>query len=145
MTPQGHKPPDPAPQPSSAAGEKETLAAIARSEFVNRRRRDSLIGGGLFAEPAWDMLLELYVEHQRGRAVAVDPFIARAAVAATTALRWVGVLIDSGLVIQIGDQSRGPGPQIGLSDLGVEEMERYLRDLLHRVRPCRDIAGGDPP
>ena len=56
-------------QPASEAGdipllggnEQDQLAAIAQSEFHNRRRRDSLIRYDLFAEPAWDMLLDLYI------------------------------------------------------------------------------------
>ena len=58
--------------PSLGGNEQDQLAAIARSEFHNRRRRDSLIRYDLFAEPAWDMLLDLYIQHHGGQPVAVD-------------------------------------------------------------------------
>src|SRR3546814_2710192 len=55
--------------PPLGGNEQDQLAAIAQSEFHNRRRRDSLIRYDLFAEPAWDMLLDLYIEQHRGQPV----------------------------------------------------------------------------
>ncbi|MGB3847609.1 MAG: hypothetical protein WA940_17190 [Sphingopyxis sp.] len=142
MTPQ---PDDPGPNkasdlPPSGGSEQDQLAAIARSEFHNRRRRDSLIRYDLFAEPAWDMLLDLYIEHHRGQPVAVDRLCATAGAAATTALRWLGLLIEKELVIRSSPREGDGIVRVALSELGVGEMERYLRDFLHRDRLGGDIA-----
>src|SRR3546814_7117111 len=51
--------------PPLGGNEQDQLAAIAQSEFHNRRRRDSLIRYDLFTEPAWDMLLDLYLEDRK--------------------------------------------------------------------------------
>lgn len=128
---------DPSPTGSE---EQDQLAAIAQSEFHNRRRRDSLIGNDLFAEPAWDMLLDLYVQHNRGQPVAVDRLCALSAVANTTALRWLGLLIEKELVTRSPSAAEDDIIRVALSERGIGEMERYLRDFLRRDRRGGDIA-----
>jgi hypothetical protein len=142
VTPQ---PDDPGPNrasdiPPSGGSEQDQLAAIARSEFHNRRRRDSLIRYDLFAEPAWDMLLDLYIQHHRGQPVAVDRLWAAAGAASTTALRWLGLLIEKELVIRSSCAGEDDIDRVALSEQGIDEMERYLRDFLHRGRLGGDIA-----
>lgn len=126
--------------PPLGGNEKEQLAAIAQSEFHNRRRRDSLIRYDLFAEPAWDMLLDLYIQHHRGQPVAVDRLCTAAATASTTALRWLGLLIEKELVTRSSSAEDDGIPRVVLSDRGISEMERYLRDFLHRDQLGGDIA-----
>ena len=126
--------------PALGGSEQDQLAAIARSEFHNRRRRDSLIRYDLFAEPAWDMLLDLYIQHHSGQPVAVDRLCAAAGAASTTALRWLGLLIEKGLVIRSSSAGEDGVILVALSERGVDEMECYLRDFLHRDRLGGDIA-----
>ena len=126
--------------PPLGGNEQDLLAAIAQSEFHNRRRRDSLIRYDLFAEPAWDMLLDLYIEHHRGQPVAIDRLCAVSATASTTALRWLGLLIEKELVMRSSSAEEGGPVRVALSERGVGEMERYLRDFLHRDRFGGDIA-----
>jgi hypothetical protein len=122
--------------------EQMQLAAIAKSEFHNRRRRDSLIRHDLFAEPAWDLLLDLYVAHHNRQSVDVERLCAAAAVPETTALRWIGLLMEKELVTLCPRAGESANAQLALSARGVEEMERYLRDFLHRERLGGDIAAG---
>ena len=92
-----------------------------------------------FAEPAWDMLLDLYIQHHRGQPVAVDRLCA-AAITSTTALRWLRLLIEKELVIRSSSAEEDGIVRVALSARGVGEMERYLRDFLHRDRLGGDIA-----
>lgn len=124
----------------SGNNEQDQLAAIARSEFHNRRRRDSLIAYDLFAEPAWDMLLDLYIQHHRRQPVAIDRLCAVAATASTTALRWVGLLIEKELVTRSPCAADDDVVRVTLSARGISEMERYLRGFLSRDRRGEDIA-----
>lgn len=128
--------------PACDGGEHCRLATIAENEFHNRRRRDSLIGHDIFAEPAWDMLLLLYVEHHRGQAVAAERLCASAAVAVTTALRWIGLLVETGLVMQSLSPTSESDARISLTAQGVEEMEGYLRDTLYREQLGGETAAG---
>ena len=126
--------------PPSGDNEQDQLAAIARSEFHNRRRRDSLIRYDLFAEPAWDMLLDLYIQHHRGQPVTIDRLCMAAATASTTALRWLGLLIEKELVIRSSSAGEEGIIRVALSERGIDEMERYLRDFLHRCPLGGDLA-----
>ena len=61
--------------------------------------RDDAFGlAGLFEDPAWDMLLDLFAAELERRRVSVSSLCIAAAVAPTTALRWIGKLIDAGLL-----------------------------------------------
>lgn len=72
-------------------------AADIRQIIRLRRQRDHFFVGGLFEDPAWDMLLDLYAAHlERGR-VSVSSLCIAAAVAPTTALRWISRMTDAGL------------------------------------------------
>ncbi|MGL3822877.1 hypothetical protein [Sphingopyxis sp. R3-92] len=130
------------PQPPLPASEQSLFAAIAQSEFHNRRRRDSLIGHALFAEPAWDMMLRLYIEHHRRQDVDISQLCASSAVAATTALRWIGILIEHKLITHSPAGTCDADIRLRLSTQGIEEMERYLRDRLYRERLGGDVAAG---
>ena len=74
-----------------------------RSMLRWRRRRNELFGGELFADPAWDMMLDLAAARLEGVDVAVSSLCIAAAVPATTALRWIKMLTDVGLFVRVAD------------------------------------------
>ena len=75
----------------------EPSAADVRRAIRARRLRDQFFGAALFEDPGWDMLLDLYAaELERGR-VSVSSLCIAAAVAPTTALRWIARMTDTGL------------------------------------------------
>ncbi|MGM3253246.1 hypothetical protein ACS22W_25800, partial [Escherichia coli] len=39
---------------------------LARRTYADRRRRDKLFQPGLFGEPAWDILLDLFISAKEG-------------------------------------------------------------------------------
>jgi len=63
-----------------------------------RRMRDSFFPAGLFEDPAWDMLLDLHAAELEGLKVSVSSLCIAAAVAPTTALRWITRMTDLGLL-----------------------------------------------
>ncbi len=54
--------------------------------------------GGLFADPAWDILLDLFVADADGRRISVSSACGSAGVPRTTALRWLTMLEEQGLI-----------------------------------------------
>lgn len=87
--------------PASGPPERDRRSADAtalRQAILARRMRDGFFAPGLFAEPAWDMLLDLYAAELEGERVSVSSLCIAAAVAPTTALRWVARLTDEGLL-----------------------------------------------
>ncbi len=83
----------------------------------------------LFADPAWDMLLELYALHLEQRRVSVSSLCIAAYVPPTTALRWVAKLEEEGLASRTEDATDGRRTWIELSEEGIERMQRYFETL----------------
>lgn len=77
--------------------------AEIRRAIRARRLRDQFFGDGLFEDPAWDMLLDLFAADLEGAQVSVSSLCIAAAVAPTTALRWIGRLTEAGLFDRLPD------------------------------------------
>jgi DNA-binding MarR family transcriptional regulator len=105
--------------------------ALAHRLYRERRARTMAFGQwrALFGEPAWDILLELYVASSAGQAVCVGNACIAAEVAQTTGLRWVGKLEKLGLVTRHDDPADGRRGLVALTPRGRTEMEGYLRRL----------------
>ncbi len=116
------------------ADRTSALAALALSEYEARRQRDALFEPGLFAEPAWDMLLDLYVHHHRRRPVSIQSLCIAAAVPQTTAIRWIRHLADIGLVARQRSDRDNRVVHIVLTARGIGHLERYLGERLHALR-----------
>lgn len=74
------------------------LGGIAKRIYEGRRAREKIIGSDLFSEPVWDILLDLFYQQCLGRRVSVTSCCIAANVPPTTALRWISVLIDRGIL-----------------------------------------------
>ena len=80
------------------SGFPQVSAQMLRSIVRARRLRDNYFPSDLFADPAWDMMLELLLAEIIQHRVPVSSLCASAAVPATTALRWINAMTDRGLV-----------------------------------------------
>ncbi|WP_194954899.1 helix-turn-helix domain-containing protein [Sphingopyxis solisilvae] len=116
------------------------LAAVAHAEYAARRRRDKLFDADLFAEPAWDMLLDLFIQRHHERPVSVHSLCIAAAVPQTTALRWIGKLAEKGLIDRRNCTHDNRVIYIMLSEAGLDIMRRYLAGQLGGSGPA-----GSPP
>ena len=74
--------------------------AIAKHELELRRRRNQILGQDLFGEPAWDMLLGLFVAEGEDRPMSVPTICSSAGVPKSTALRWLITLERRGAVVR---------------------------------------------
>lgn len=102
-------------------------AGFIRSIIRVRRMRDHFFKGDLFADPAWDMLLDLMAARVERQRVAVSSLCIAAAVPPTTALRWIKSLCDQGLFVRVADPEDGRRVFIELSGETASRMEAYLR------------------
>jgi len=115
------------PQAAHVLPMRETRnAEFARSIINARALRRELFDGNLFADPAWDMLLELYALSCEGRRISVSKLSFAAGVPATTALRWIDKLEAEGLVIRFEDPLDARRIWISLSDCGYSAMESFV-------------------
>lgn len=79
---------------------------IAAGEHYRRcrMRRESLFGDGDAADPAWDILIDLYLKARAERDVSVSSASIASLAAPTTALRWISRLCEVGLVVREKDE-----------------------------------------
>ena len=104
----------------------EPSAADVRRAIRARRLRDQFFGTALFEDPGWDMLLDLYAaELERGR-VSVSSLCIAAAVAPTTALRWIARMTDSGLFERQPDLHDRRRAYLALSRRAHDAMQDYI-------------------
>lgn len=116
------------------ADEPPVDAGFVRGVIRARRLRDQYFRGGMFADPAWDMLLDLMAARLEGNRVAVSSLCIAAAVPATTALRWIKALTDRGLFVRSADPQDGRRVYIELSDEAARALGAYLR-AVQRIAP----------
>lgn len=101
-------------------------ARDVRRTIRARRLRDQFLGEGMFEDPAWDMLLDLYAAELERTRVSVSSLCIAAAVAPTTALRWIAKLTESGLLIRHPDPTDRRRAFIALSAKTSDAMRRYM-------------------
>lgn len=97
-----------------------------RAAIRARRLRREFFTGDFFADPAWDMLLDLFAAQIERRAVSVSSLCIAAAVPPTTALRWIGTLHEAGLFDRHADPSDRRRAYIALSPRGLKGMREYV-------------------
>lgn len=105
---------------------KEVLKEFARSILKSRQRRREFIDTSNFSEPAWDMLLDLTAAALEGRSVPVLSVSAAANVPLTTALRYVRLLVDSGMAKRWDDPNDKRRSLLALEDETLAGMIKYL-------------------
>ena len=101
-------------------------AAQVRALIRGRRARSNYFPADLFADPAWDILLDLLAARLEGKEVSVSSLCIAAAVPPTTALRWIKTMTDAALLERKTDPADGRRIFIDLSDKAATAMEAYL-------------------
>ena len=98
----------------------------ARRLYRERRTRDAALPAELFGEPAWDLLLGLYISRADAEEVSVTRAAELACAKMTTALRLIDRLEREGLVKrQDGSRSRRV-TAIALTKAAAERLEQHL-------------------
>jgi DNA-binding MarR family transcriptional regulator len=110
-------------------------APLVRAILRLRRLRGLHFEPALFADPAWDILLDLAAARIEGRMVAVSSLCIAAVVPATTALRWISQMTDQGLLVRHPDAQDGRRVFIALADATATAMDAYLAAARRIVAP----------
>ena len=105
------------------------LAEKARRVYLSRRLRSQHFPPDIFGDPAWDLLLSLYVAGATGERVSVSTACSSASVPTTTALRWIQVLIRNGLAVKTADATDKRRVWLMLTPDAVKRMEAFLADI----------------
>jgi DNA-binding MarR family transcriptional regulator len=99
-----------------------------RAMLRARRLREHIVAADLFADPAWDIMLDLMAARLEQTRVSVSSLCIAAAVPPTTALRWIRQLTERGLLQRQADPSDGRRIFIALSDEGAAVVQRWFRE-----------------
>lgn len=102
---------------------------LIRRIIRHRQLRNRHFDPQLFADPAWDMLLDLTAARAEHRRVSVTSLCIASGVPPTTALRWIGQMVDQGLFVRVGDQTDRRRAFIELSDRSTDAMARYFAEI----------------
>lgn len=101
---------------------QEAAEGHVRFVVAARRLRDAIIGADLFADPAWDMLLELYAASLAQHRLSTTELIASSGVPPTTGLRWIDKLESVGIVRRREDRLDRRRMWVEISDHGAMKM-----------------------
>lgn len=102
---------------------------LVRRIIRQRQLRARFFDGDLFADPAWDMLLDLTAARAENVRVSVTSLCIASGVPPTTALRWIGQMTEAGLLARVDDRSDRRRAFIGLTETAAEGMIRYFAEL----------------
>ena len=99
---------------------------VIRKILRQRQQRARFFDADLFADPAWDMLLDLAAAREEDKRVSVTSLCIAAGVPPTTALRWIGQMQHAGLFERVEDPSDRRRAFIALTDGAADGMARYF-------------------
>lgn len=102
-------------------------ARLVRRVIRLRRDRERHFPAEIFADPAWDMLLDLAAARLEGQRVSVSSLCIASAVPTTTALRWIRSLSQAGIFERRTDENDARRTWIALSDGGSDAVMAWLR------------------
>lgn len=98
------------------------IAEILRA----RSMRAKFFKAELFADPAWDMLLDLYRAELDQYRVSVTSLCTASGVPTSTALRWLRALEEEGLITRRQDPLDGRRSFVALTSAAVAAMDSYF-------------------
>jgi hypothetical protein len=102
---------------------------LVRRIIRQRQLRARFFDGDLFGDPAWDMLLDLTAARAEHNRVSVTSLCIASGVPPTTALRWIGQLVEAGLFQRVEDETDRRRAFITLSDKAADGIARYFAEL----------------
>jgi hypothetical protein len=107
----------------------ELVYSLVKDILRFRRLRNSLLGGDLFGEPAWDILLEIFAADWSGEKLSVSGACYVSGVPSSTALRWIARLEREGWIQRVDDPLDGRRSWLMLTD----RAERSIREFVNRM------------
>src|SRR5262245_8689821 len=111
---------------SGATAHREVLREYAEQIRHSRDLRHKSLDRNLFVEPAWDILLTLYVIDGDRRRLSTRDLSKHANLPLTTALRWLDYLEEQDLILRKSNPFDRRVVYVEISDKGRRAMDHYL-------------------
>ena len=107
-----------------------SLVQLAETIIEARRRRAEIFNPAMFGEPAWELLLTLFVMDREGPRLTIGRLAQIAGTKLTTALRWLEYLEDQGLITRQQHPTDARKAFVALTDKARETLASYLSQTL---------------
>lgn len=104
----------------------QNTTEVARAVLEDRRRRGRIFNLGMFGEPAWELLLNLYVMDIDGPRLTIGRLIDSTECAQTTALRWLQYLQDQDLIVRQEHPGDARTAFVSLTNKARDALDLYL-------------------
>lgn len=127
------------PASTNVCDHDRALTRLAAEILEERSKRLKLFDQDFFGEPAWVMLLDLYISNSSFKRQSTTSLCFGAGTPATTALRWLSTLERRGLVSREMDPYDRRRTLVDLTMTGKALVSAYLRDV-QKGRRDRDTA-----
>lgn len=102
----------------------DQAAQLAASILRFRRFRETVLTPDIFGEPAWELLLEVFIADAKGEAITGRMVAKRRELSSGVISRWLKHLTVEGLLI--GDGDGNVDDELTLSGPGMEKTETVL-------------------
>lgn len=112
-----------------AAAQPDYLRALVAA----RADREAIFEGGLFSDPAWEMLLDLAFAEATGRSISVTSLCLASGASTTTALRRIDDLQEAGLLERVPDPADRRRILVTMTLKGREKMELFVQRTAKRL------------
>ncbi len=99
---------------------------LVRKMIRVRNARNQFFEKGFFSDPAWDILLDLTAARAEHKRVSVTSLCIASGAPATTALRWINLMIERGLLLKVEDDVDRRRAFVSLSEPTADAMARYF-------------------
>jgi hypothetical protein len=109
--------------------QRQRLLRTAQGWIRIRQARNRAFGSSLFSDPAWCILLDVFVGEQTSRSTSISALCAASNIPQSTGLRWILILEETGLVRREVDPLDRRRTLIRLTEAGSEQMRRVLRSV----------------
>lgn len=113
-------------KPATTGEDRHALILRARSLLNSRRIRKQYFHRDIFGEPAWEILLALYVTEEAGARLTMSKLAERIEAPLTTVIRWVKALEEQSLVGRVEHPTDRRIIFIRLLETGRKALDGYL-------------------
>lgn len=123
---------------SAAPATEDAVAPLGRQELARlilwgRGLLESEVATDLFADPAFNILLTLYVSRSEARDISTSAACTASGVPTTTALRWINALARRGMIHKRSLASDRRFTYLELSDTTCTALDRFFDLILDRA------------
>ncbi|MXP24475.1 winged helix DNA-binding protein [Altererythrobacter indicus] len=102
---------------------------LVRQIIRQRQLRGRFFDSDLFADPAWDILLDLTAARAEHSRVSVTSLCIASGVPPTTALRWISQMTEAELLQRVEDETDRRRAFIVLTDKAADAMAHYFHQV----------------